>query len=288
MATVPEGQSIVWYDAVTNGNVIASPTLNTVGTITYYAQAVNDNTSCISLTRTAVTLTIKAASATPISGGDQNVCGISPIQTLTATATVPEGQSVVWYDAAANGNVIANPTLNTVGTVTYYAQAVNDNSSCTSLTRTAVTLTINTCSIVITKDGTYTDTNNDGITNIGDNVSYNFVVTNTGNVPLTNITVTDINAVVSGGPIATLAAGAVDTTTFTAVHAITQAEINAGLIYNLATATGTPPIGEPVTDTSSDPTPCTTCPEKPDCPDCTITPLTQNPGLEVTKTAITY
>ena len=92
-ATVPEGQSIVWYDAATNGNVIANPTLNTVGTITYYAQAVNENTSCTSLTRTAVTLTIKAAPDTPISGGDQNVCEASPIQTLTATATVPEGQS---------------------------------------------------------------------------------------------------------------------------------------------------------------------------------------------------
>ncbi|WP_220762313.1 hypothetical protein, partial [Flavobacterium sp. UMI-01] len=67
----------------------------------------------------------------------------------------------------------------------------------------------------ITKDGTYVDSNNDGKTNVGDVVSYVFVVKNTGNVTLTNVTVTDNNAVVSGGPIASLAVGATDTTTFT-------------------------------------------------------------------------
>ncbi|MGL2988583.1 DUF7507 domain-containing protein, partial [Flavobacterium sp. RSSA_27] len=96
-------------------------------------------------------------------------------------------------------------------------------------------------SIDITKDGVYVDSNNDGITNVGDVVSYNFVIKNTGNVTLTNVTVTDNNAVVTGGPIATLAVGATDSTTFSASHTITQDDINKGFVYNLALATAKDP-----------------------------------------------
>ncbi|GIZ09263.1 hypothetical protein FUMI01_19900 [Flavobacterium sp. UMI-01] len=138
-------------------------------------------------------------------------------------------------------------------------------------------------SISITKDGKYEDKNNDGITNVGDVIVYNFVVRNTGNVPLTNVTVTDNNATVSGGPIASLAVGAVDSTTFTAVHTVTQEDINKGIVYNLATATGTPPKGTPVTGTSTDPTPCATCPKEPTCLDCTMTELKQMPSISITK-----
>ncbi|WP_298220736.1 Ig-like domain-containing protein, partial [Flavobacterium sp.] len=137
-ATVPVGQTITWYTAATGGATVASPTLNTTGTITYYAEA-NDGT-CVSLTRTAVTLTIDAAPAAPVSGGNITQCEISPIQTLTATATVPVGETITWYNAATGGATVASPTLNSTGTVTYYAEAGN---GCPALTRTAVTLTIN-------------------------------------------------------------------------------------------------------------------------------------------------
>uniref|UniRef100_UPI000A7E1D40 DUF11 domain-containing protein n=1 Tax=Flavobacterium chilense TaxID=946677 RepID=UPI000A7E1D40 len=120
-------------------------------------------------------------------------------------------------------------------------------------------------------------------TNVGDQVKYTFVVKNTGNTTLTNITVTDNNAVVSGGPLASLAVGASDSTTFTAIHTVTQADIDAGMVYNLATATGKDPKGDDVTNTSTDPLPCTSCPVDPTCPDCTITPLTPNSGISITK-----
>ena len=140
-------------------------------------------------------------------------------------------------------------------------------------------------SIAITKDGTYNDTNADGITNVGDTITYKFVVTNTGNVTLTNITVTDNNATVTGGPLATLAVGVSNSTMFTAIHVITQADINSSFVYNLATAAGTPPVGSTVTATSTDPTPCATCPVNPSCATCTITPLVQNPKIAIIKTA---
>ncbi len=141
-ATAPAGSSIVWYDAATGGNVVATPTLNVVGTITYYAESVENTTFCTSLSRTAVTLTIDPAPATP-TATDITECEQTPLQTLTATATAPAGSAVVWYDAATGGNVVATPTLNAVGTITYYAESVDNTTSCTSLSRTPVVLTIN-------------------------------------------------------------------------------------------------------------------------------------------------
>ena len=120
-----------------------NPILSSVGTVTYYAESAGIGSGCTSTTRTAVTLTIEAAPAAPTSGGDQTECEESPIQTLTATASAPAGSSVVWYDAATAGNVVASPTLNSVGTITYYAESVDGTSSCSSFTRTAVVLTIN-------------------------------------------------------------------------------------------------------------------------------------------------
>src|SRR5206468_436823 len=130
------GGTITWYNASSGGSAVASPTLSSVGTVTYYAEA--SNGTCSSLTRTPVTLTINAAPAAPVSGGDQTQCEQSPIQTLTATAT---GGTITWYTAATGGSIVASPTRNTVGSVTYYAQA--SNGTCSSLTRTPITLTIN-------------------------------------------------------------------------------------------------------------------------------------------------
>jgi hypothetical protein len=83
---------------------------------------------------------------------------------------------------------------------------------------------------------------------VGDVISYAFTVTNTGNVTLTNVTLTDPDATVSGGPIASLAPGASDNTTFTATYTITQADMDNGVFTNIATVTGTPPTGGSVTD----------------------------------------
>ncbi|MDT8435023.1 MAG: hypothetical protein RQ731_09750, partial [Anaerosomatales bacterium] len=74
----------------------------------------------------------------------------------------------------------------------------------------------------------------------GDEVTYTFVVTNTGNVPLTSVLIDDDHL----GIIATideLAPGESQTFTRTAV-------INMP-IANVVVATGTPPVGEPVSDT---------------------------------------
>jgi uncharacterized repeat protein (TIGR01451 family) len=106
--------------------------------------------------------------------------------------------------------------------------------------------------ISLTKTGTYVDANSDGIQNVGDQITYQFVVANTGGTTLTNVMVTDPLVTVVGGPIATMAPGDVDSTTFTAVYALTQADIDAKIFTNTATVEGTDPDGDPVSDTDDD------------------------------------
>ena len=87
---------------------------------------------------------------------------------------------------------------------------------------------------------------------VGDDIVYTIVVTNTGNVTLNNIVVTDANALIGGNnTISVLAPG--DSATFTATHTITQSEMNSGSITNTAVATGEDTQGNLVTDTSDDP-----------------------------------
>ncbi|RVT78391.1 DUF11 domain-containing protein [Flavobacterium sufflavum] len=148
------------------------------------------------------------------------------------------------------------------------------------------TLLCNSSAITVTKDGVYVDTNSDGKVNVGDRIDYTFVVKNTGNETLTNVTVTDNNANVSGTPIASLAPGASDSTSYTATHIITQADIDAGVVYNLATVTAVTPFGTTITATSTDPTPCGSCPVNPGCTDCTATLVPQTDGIALVKTAV--
>ena len=67
----PAGVVIVWYDALTGGNAIANPILNTTTTITYYAEATNGE--CVSINRTPVTLTLIPTPPAPVSKGDISV-----------------------------------------------------------------------------------------------------------------------------------------------------------------------------------------------------------------------
>jgi uncharacterized repeat protein (TIGR01451 family)/LPXTG-motif cell wall-anchored protein len=84
----------------------------------------------------------------------------------------------------------------------------------------------------------------------GEPVHYSFVVTNTGNVTLTNVTVTEGDFSGSGtlSAVSCPAGGAVvpvltpgQTVTCTADYTVTQADLDAGRITNSATAAGTPP-----------------------------------------------
>ncbi|NRA91674.1 MAG: hypothetical protein HRU26_03150, partial [Psychroserpens sp.] len=107
-----------------------------------------------------------------------------------------------------------------------------------------------TPSIILYKSGKFNDENGDGCSDQGETISYTFAVSNTGNVNLTNVFITDPLVNVNGGPIS-LSPGETDSTTFTATYAITQADIDAGEVINQATVYGTA-NGATISDLSDD------------------------------------
>ncbi len=138
--TSPVDVGVVDYEYSNNGGSWQDGVVFTVAANANYSITVrNKNGNCVSTGANAGVMGAQPQTpAAPTSGGDQTECEQSPIQTLTATAT---GGTITWYDAATGGNVVASPVKNTTGSVTYYAQL--SNGTCSSLTRTAVTLTIN-------------------------------------------------------------------------------------------------------------------------------------------------
>ncbi len=103
--------------------------------------------------------------------------------------------------------------------------------------------------IALVKGGTFADDNGDGAAEVGETINFTFAVRNTGNVNLKNVIVTDPLITITGGPIATLALGATNTTTFTGTYKLKAADIVAGQFVNTATVQGNS-SGGPVSDTS--------------------------------------
>ncbi len=160
--------------------------------------------------------------------------GASDATTFTGVHTITQAE----IDAGTFTN-----TATTTGTPPTGTDVVDTDTDTQNFTPTP--------GIELVKSGTIDDGANN-VVDEGDVINYAFTVTNTGNVTLSNITLSDPDATISGGPIASLAPSASDATTFTGVHTITQAEIDAGTFTNTATTTGTPPTGSNVVDTDTD------------------------------------
>ena len=147
------------------------------------------------------------------------------------------------------------------------AGAVANTATVTGKNPTGATITSNasavstptaaTASLLFDKTaGTPNDTNGNGQIDVGDQVPFTFVVTNTGVVTLTQLAVADTKSTATC-PVSTLAPGA--STTCTGTHVITQAEADAGSGDNTAFATARRPGGTTVTS-NSDSTSSTTVP----------------------------
>ena len=123
-----------------------------------------------------------------------------------------------------------NPVLSEVGTVTYYAEAVSNGTGCTSLERTPVTLTLNTCLISIQKTADV-----ESVNSAGQVITYTLTVRNLSTIPLTNVNVTDpltgLSQVISSIPVGGLE-------NIVTTYTVTQEDIDSGFIDNTATATG--------------------------------------------------
>lgn len=176
-----------------------------------------------------------------------------PGETVTATATAPLTQ------AEADAGRVDN-TATVFGTPPSGSE-VDDEG-------TARIEVLQTPSIDIEKRGTLSGT---GVA--GDTVSYDFVVVNDGNTTLTDVAVSDpLFADADIQPVGSWPAepGVLlpgESMQFTAAHALTQDEVDAGRLDNTAYVSGTPPSGTPVEDEDS-----------------YTVPVESTPGIEIAKT----
>ena len=123
------GGTITWYDALTGGNIVSSPTLSALGTVTYYAEA--SSGSCTSLSRTAVTLTIKPLpSVAPISySGSTTVCSGALVTLSDATAGGSWSASSLAASVTSAGTVTFGNVTATTGVTIYYTVTANGCST---------------------------------------------------------------------------------------------------------------------------------------------------------------
>lgn len=139
-ATGSQNGTYTWYDAATNGNLLATGASFTTpaltATTTYYVQLA---IAGIASDRTPVTVTVNSSTA-PVVAAVQPICeGTSA--TLNATGSTGGYQ---WYDAATSGNLLSitgtyvTPAL--FVNTTYYVQSTT--GSCTS-GRTPVNVQVN-------------------------------------------------------------------------------------------------------------------------------------------------
>ena len=111
--------------------------------------------------------------------------------------------------------------------------------------------------VAISKSGSVSPPADQNVAQLGDHISYSYEVTNTGNVNLSSVAVTDDSAgsvtcpaVPAGG----LAPGASETCTADTDYEVTQADVDHGSVLDTATATGTATVdGNPITSPESDP-----------------------------------
>jgi len=136
---LPSNTWFTWeYNDVENSVQADSIFVNETGNYIVY-QSIDE---CVGEDTTIFVNPVKVPTP-PISFGDITVCAPDDNTELTAEAIViDENAELVWYDAASGGNEIDVPVLNTIGTVTYYAEAQNPLTGCISPVRTPVQLSL--------------------------------------------------------------------------------------------------------------------------------------------------
>src|SRR5690606_28952324 len=145
----------------------------------------------------------------PISldAGQEDVSTFSAIYTITQT-DVDAGFIINQATAdgtAPNGDIVSDQS---------------DDNSYLENDPTITDLCENNPSIALEKTGVFNDTDGDGSADVGETITYAFAVTNTGNVTLYNIVITDPlpGIEILGGPLAQLEPGETDSTTFTGIY----------------------------------------------------------------------
>ena len=219
--TVPAEQE----PAITVVKTASIASFSSSGTAVTYQYAVT-NTGNVTLTSVRVTDPMPGLSAVTC-----DTTTLAPLASETCTATYTTTQADVDAGSITNtGTASGTPAS---------GPEVTDSSSVTVRATQSAAITVVKSANVASFSGP------------GTLVTYSYLVTNTGNLTLSSVQVTDPMPGLSTPdcPDAVLAPGSAETCT--ATYTTTQADVDAGSINNTGTASGTPPSGPDVTDTSS-------------------------------------
>ena len=173
---------------------------------------------------------------------------LGPWGTETCTATYTTTQSDVDHGSLCN-------TGTATGTPPKGDQVTDISSVCIPAVQSPSISVVKTAGI-------------DSFSAPGTLVTYSYKVTNTGNVTLDPVVVSDPMTGLSDISCPDTSLGPWDTETCTATYTTTQSDVDHGSLCNTGTATGTPPKGDQVTDMSS-----------------LCIPAEQSPSISVVKTA---
>ncbi len=228
------------FPAAPSLSVLKTSVLNSNGTISYTFKV--ENTGNVTLTDVALTDNHAAVTGSPIA-----TLAPGPTNAVTLTGTYTVSQADI--DAGHVDN-LASAKGKDPGDADVTAQSHPTGGTAGTATRTDIAQTASSDFI---KTVTHVDTDNDGLLDAGERLNYAFSIKNTGNVTLSNVTVTDTRAILTGGPIATLAPGVTDATTITGYYDVTQADIDSGSVDNLASMSAKDPKGNPVEKQSRPP-----------------------------------
>ncbi|MCP2027053.1 putative repeat protein (TIGR01451 family)/gliding motility-associated-like protein [Flavobacterium sp. HSC-32F16] len=178
---------------------------------------------------------------------DNDLLNGQPINPVDVLIKNQSGNSNFEFNADGTVNVKPNTPGGTYAIVYQVCEKAND-TNCSTAT---LNVFVEVPAIALVKTAVFNDENNNTIANAGETISYKFTVTNTGNVPLTGITITDLlPGVVVSGQALDLNVGESNDTNFLALYKITQTDINAGKVSNQASVQGKSARGITVEDNS--------------------------------------
>jgi uncharacterized repeat protein (TIGR01451 family) len=199
--------------------------------ITYTYTIVNNGN--VTLHNVALTDSVAGTVTSPIETGGTGTNG-DGILDVGETWTYTAGYDVTQADIDNRGNVdgTADKNIHNAASVTTTEGATGSASADVGIDYRV--------DMPFDKAGTFRDDNGDGFAQVGEHIDYTFTVTNAGNVTLHNVGVSDPdgNVTITGSPIASLAPGAVDSTTYAGTYAINATDIAAGQYENTAVAAG--------------------------------------------------
>jgi uncharacterized repeat protein (TIGR01451 family) len=243
-AAGPSGQPVSATSSVTVHNITASPAVAVqksaaitpsgdsndiqVGDMVQYSYVVT-NIGNVDLT----TVSVNDPSAGTVTCPTPASPGLAPGATETCTASNPVTVTQAEVDA---NRITDTATATGVGTT--------GGPSPVSAPSTATLYGQPSPQVTLLKSAAVTPASDQGAAKVGDTITYSYKVTNTGNVDLPTVTVSDPSL----GPVSCptpaspgLAPG--NSETCTATHTVTQADVDAGSVVDEATATASDPLG---------------------------------------------